>query len=133
MHTPPNDSETKAVETMGSKLLNQPITVTSGELLRVSPEIREFLLHHTSKRVDLLSSALGSTSTTTPTKRIFKQEDVSIDAMAVDCNLHILSVQIGMGTLDDVLLDGGLGVNIITKDVRVQLGLRTPKPPPYWL
>jgi hypothetical protein len=40
-------------------------------------------------------------------------------------------VQIGKNTIEDVLLDGGSGVNIITKQLRLKLGLPKPKPAPY--
>jgi hypothetical protein len=33
--------------------------------------------------------------------------------------------------IEDVLLDGGFGVNIIMKKLRMQLGLTKPKPTPY--
>ncbi len=33
--------------------------------------------------------------------------------------------------IEDVLLDGGFGVNIIMKKLRMQLGLSKPKPTPY--
>jgi len=42
-----------------------------------------------------------------------------------------IQVQIGKNTIEDVLLDGGSGVNIITKQLRFRLGLPKPKPAPY--
>ncbi len=39
----------------------------------------------------------------------------------------------GKNILEDVLLDGGSGVNIITKDLRKKLQLPIPKPAPYTL
>jgi hypothetical protein len=45
--------------------------------------------------------------------------------------MTIIQVQIGKNTIEDVLLDGGFGVNIITKQLRLILGLPKPKPTPY--
>jgi hypothetical protein len=45
--------------------------------------------------------------------------------------MAMIQVQIGKNFIEDVLLDGGFGVNIITKKLRVQLGLSKPKPTPY--
>jgi hypothetical protein len=42
-----------------------------------------------------------------------------------------IQVQIGKNTIKDVLLDGGSGVNIITKQLRLRLGLPKLKPAPY--
>jgi hypothetical protein len=43
----------------------------------------------------------------------------------------VIQVQIGKNTIEDVLLDGGFGINIITKQLRLRLGLPKPKPTPY--
>jgi len=43
-------------------------------------------------------------------------------------NIH---VKIGKNFIEDVLLDGGSGVNIITKKLNEHLGLIKPKPMPY--
>ncbi len=42
-----------------------------------------------------------------------------------------MQVHIGKNTIEDVLLDGGFGVNIITKQLRLKLGLPKPKLAPY--
>jgi hypothetical protein len=47
--------------------------------------------------------------------------------------MAIIPVHVGKNLVEDVLLDGGLGVNIITKDLRKKLGLSIPKPAPYTL
>lgn len=46
----------------------------------------------------------------------------------MDCNLPISFVQIDMSTRNDVFFGGGSGLNIITEEVQVRLGLPTPKP-----
>lgn len=97
----------------------------------MAPKITKFLLHHTSNHVKPLSEELGSTLTTRQNTLIFNQEDVGIDAVAVDQNLPILLVQIGTSILNDVLLNKGLGANVITEEVRVHFGLPKPKPAPY--
>jgi len=45
--------------------------------------------------------------------------------------MAIIEVQIRKNTIEDVLLDGGFGVNIITKYLRLKLGLLKPKLAPY--
>ncbi len=45
--------------------------------------------------------------------------------------MAIIQVQIGKNTIEDVLLDGGYGVNIITKQLILRLGLPNPKLAPY--
>jgi hypothetical protein len=45
--------------------------------------------------------------------------------------MAVIQVQIGKNIIKDVLLDGGSGVNIITKQLRLRLGLPKPKHVPY--
>jgi len=45
--------------------------------------------------------------------------------------MAIIQVEIGKNIIEDVLLDGGYGVNIITKQLRLKLGLSKPKLAPY--
>jgi hypothetical protein len=45
--------------------------------------------------------------------------------------MAIIQVQIGKNIIGDLLLDGSFRVNIITKQLRLRLGLLKPKPTPY--
>jgi hypothetical protein len=45
--------------------------------------------------------------------------------------MAIIQVQIGKNIIEDVLLDGGFGVNIITKQMRLRLGFLKFKLAPY--
>jgi hypothetical protein len=47
----------------------------------------------------------------------------------VDKGLPVIAVQVGKETLENVLLDGGSGMNLITEEERIWLGL----PDPYQL
>jgi hypothetical protein len=43
----------------------------------------------------------------------------------------VIQVQVGKKFMDDVLIDGGSKVNMITENLRIQLGLPKPNPTPY--
>jgi hypothetical protein len=45
--------------------------------------------------------------------------------------MAIIQIHIRKNRIEDVLLDRGFGVNIITKQLRLKLGLLKPKPAPY--
>ncbi len=45
--------------------------------------------------------------------------------------MAIIQIHIRKNRIEDVLLDRGFGVNIITKQLRLILGLPKPKPTPY--
>lgn len=44
-----------------------------------------------------------------------------------------MTVQVGNGILDNVLLDGRLGVNLIIEEKRVRLEMKNPQPAPFRL
>ncbi len=43
----------------------------------------------------------------------------------------MIQVQVGKNFIDDVLIDGGSGINIITENLRIPLGLLKPNLTPY--
>jgi hypothetical protein len=51
-------------------------------------------------------------------------------AIAINSHMAVIQVQIGKKTIEDVLLDGGSRVNIITKQLKLKLKLGLPKPNP---
>ncbi len=48
----------------------------------------------------------------------------------IDNHMVVIQVQIRKNTIEDMLLDGGFGINIITKQLRLRLRLGLPKPKP---
>ena len=59
-------------------------------------------------------------------------EEVLIAAAAViDRHMPVISVCVGKNIVEDVLIDGGSGVNIITEEERRRLGLPKPSPAPF--
>ncbi len=57
--------------------------------------------------------------------------EVGTTIVIIDNHKAIIQVQIAKNTIEDVLLDGGSTINIITKQLRLKLGLPKPKPTPY--
>jgi hypothetical protein len=57
--------------------------------------------------------------------------EVGTIVVATDNHMAVIQVQIEKNTIENVLLDGGFGVNIITKQLRLRLGLPKPKLAPY--
>jgi hypothetical protein len=45
--------------------------------------------------------------------------------------MTVIQVQVDKNFIDDVLIDGCFGINIIIENLRVQLGLSKPNPVPY--
>jgi hypothetical protein len=59
------------------------------------------------------------------------QEHCDCRAEDVDRGLPVIAIHVDIKTLENVLLDGGSGVDLITEGERIQLGLPTPLPAPY--
>jgi len=57
----------------------------------------------------------------------------NVGLVAINPHMAIIQVHMGKYIVEDVLLDGGLGVNIITKDLKKKLRLPISKLAPYTL
>jgi hypothetical protein len=57
--------------------------------------------------------------------------DISTTTIVINNHMAFIQVQMGRIMVDDVILDGGNGVNIITEQLRDRLRLPKPKPTPY--
>jgi hypothetical protein len=62
---------------------------------------------------------------------IYFLKKVGTTTVAIDNHMVVIQVQIGKNTIEDVLLGGGFGVNIITEQLRLRLGLPKPKLAPH--
>ncbi len=51
--------------------------------------------------------------------------------VAIDHQMVMIHVHVGKNFIDDVLIDGGSRVNIITKNLQIQLGISKPNSMPY--
>ncbi len=56
---------------------------------------------------------------------------VGIIVVTINNHMAIIKLQIGKNTIEDVLLDGGSGINIITKQLRLRFRLPKLKLIPY--
>lgn len=123
------------MDLVGKKIPDSPITVSLGQLLKVASNITNYVKAH-------LFSEIGPEKNSGPeptpavkpkTSEVRKPDLISSLAIDVDRELPVLTVQIGSGTLDNVLLDGGSGVNLITEEERKRLGLKNPQSAPFRL
>jgi hypothetical protein len=57
--------------------------------------------------------------------------DLVIALMVIDPHMDVIQVQVGKNMVEDVLLDGGFKMNIMTKELRKQLKLPNFKPTSY--
>lgn len=56
---------------------------------------------------------------------------ITTTTIVIDNHMVVIQLHIGKTIVKDVLLDGGSKVNIITKQLRLKLGLSKLKPAPY--
>jgi len=91
--------------------LETKYTLNLGKLLQVILDIKHYIFN------------------LVPSKPISPK--LTIASIAIDHQMVVIHVQVGKNFIEDVLLDGDSGVNIIIEKLRVQLGLSKPKPAPY--
>jgi len=103
---------------IGQQLLSNKHTFTIGQLMHLALNLKQYVV----SRITLNSQ---------PTHPQGPPSNVSL--VTIDPHMAIIQVHMGKYIVEDVLLDGGSGVNIITKDLRNKLGLPILKPTPYTL
>ena len=88
------------------------------DLFSLSPSLIEFVCSR-------LTDAM------TPPSRTPTTEELIAATEAITKHMPVISICIGKNIVDDVLLDGGLGVKVITEEECHRLGLPKPSPAPY--
>jgi hypothetical protein len=107
-------------------MLEMSYILNLGQLLKIAHKLK---IHFWQKlKLEKIHNLRGTT--------IEKQVGSSIPkvrtaVVTIDNHMAVIQVQIGKNTIEDVLLDGGSGVNIIREHVRLRLGIPKLKPPPY--
>jgi hypothetical protein len=94
-------------EEVGQQILDNRITITIGKLLKLAPNLNTYLTT-TSKQ---FAFSEGSTSKAT----------IIVVATTIDHQMTIIVIHVKNNMVDNVLLDGGLGMNVIW--IKEKLGL----------
>jgi hypothetical protein len=97
-------------------------------LLKIALELKRYLWQKLKPR------NTQNLSRTTTKKQVGSSVlGVGTIVVAIDNHMVVIQVQIGKNTIEDVLLDGGFGINIITEQLKLRLGLPKRKLAPYKL
>jgi hypothetical protein len=100
------------------QILETSYTLSLGQLLKIAPDLKRYLWQKLKLRIT------QNLNKTTPNKQVGSSiPKVGTIAVTIDNHMAVIQVQIGKNTIEDVLLDGGFGVNIITEHLRLRLGL----------
>ena len=117
-----NTTETPKTIELSHRILesiqNHKLQVTMQEMFSLSRSLTEFVRSR-------LTEVVARPSRTPTTKELIAATE------AIDKHMPVISICIGKNVVDDVLLDGGSGVKVITKEERRRLGLPKPSPAPF--
>ncbi len=108
-------------------MLETSYILNLGKLLKITPKFKRYLWQKIKpkKKPHNLSSA-------TTYKQVGSLvPEVGIGVIVINNHMVVIQIQIGKNAIEDVLLDGGSRVNIITKQLKLKLGLPKPKLAPY--
>jgi hypothetical protein len=97
--------------------MNSKIEVKLGKLIEIFPYLRKIM---TKSLLKMEEPHIANVCKVTTTK--IKDFDEAI---------LVIQVHVGKFGVRDVFLNGGSGMNIISKSLRKKLGLRKPKPTPF--
>jgi hypothetical protein len=97
-----------------------------GQLLKIALELKIYVWQQLK-----LKKTQNLRKVTTEKQVGFLIPKVGIATVVIDNHMAVIQVHIGKNTIEDVLLNGGSGIDIITKQLGLRLGLPKPKPTPY--
>ena len=117
-HTAETPTTTELSHRVLESIQNHKLQVTMRDLFSLSPSLMEFV------RSQL-------TEVVTPPSRTPTTEELIVTTEAIDKQMPVISICISKNIVDDVLLDCGSGVNVITEEERRRLGLPKPSPTPF--
>ena len=117
-HTTERPQTTKLPHRVLESIQNQKLQVTMRDLFSLSPSLMEFVRSRLTEVV-------------APPSRTPTTEELIATTEAIDKHMPVISICIGKNVVDDVLLDGGSGVNVITEEERRRLGLLKPSLAPF--
>jgi hypothetical protein len=80
------------------------------------------------KKPNIVTNVISEPNVTTMVETHFQ---INIVAIEVDNQMVVIQVQVRKNIVEDVFLDGGASVNIITKNLWTELGLPKLRPTPY--
>ncbi len=111
---------------IGKQMLERNYILNLGQLFKIAPKLKRYLWQK------LKPKKIQNVSKATTQKQIgYLVPKVRTIVVAIYNHMTIIQVHIGKNTIDDVLLDGGFRVNIITEQLKLKLGLPKPKLAPY--
>ena len=101
------------------KIMSTTIELTIRQLFTLAPDLFEYVHNYTTEQE------------APPDKEIPVQEQPVVQnattaAIAVDRQMPVIQLQIGRNLVDNVLLDGGSGVNIMSEDIKRRLVYQNP-------
>ncbi len=80
------------------------------------------------RKPNITTKVISEPNVATVVETNFKLDTTIIE---VDNQMAIIQVQVGKNIVEDVLLNGRASVNIVTKYLKIKLGLPKPRPFPY--
>ena len=117
-HTTEIPKTTELSHRVLESIQNHKLQVTMRKLFSLSQSLTELVRSR-------LTEVVAPPSKTPTTKELIAA------TKAIDKHMPVISICIGKNVVDDVLLDGGSGVNVITEEERRRLGLLKPSPAPF--
>jgi hydroxylamine reductase (hybrid-cluster protein) len=99
-------------------MLETSYTLSLGQLLVIAPDLKRYLWQKLK-----LEKTQNSSKATTEKQVGSSITKVGTVVIALNNHMALIQIHIGKNAIEDVLLDGNYGINIITTHLRLRLGL----------
>jgi hypothetical protein len=112
-------------------MLETTYTLRLGQLLKITLDLKKYMWLKLKQK----KSNIATKVTSEPSVATMIKTHCAIDIVVIEINneMVVIQVQVGKNIVEDVMLDGGTSVNIITNNLKTKLSLPKPRPTPYHL
>jgi hypothetical protein len=101
-------------------MMETTYTLRLSQLLNIAPNLKKYMWQKLKpEKPYITTKVISQPSVATVIETRF---EVDITSLNVDNRMTVIQVQVGKNTIEDVLLNGRVSVNIITKNLRTKLG-----------
>jgi len=112
-------------------MLENTYTLKLGQLLTITPNLKKYMW----QKLKLEKPNITTKVILKPNVIIVVETHSKVDiaTIEIDNQMVVIQVHVGRNIVEDVLLDGRVSVNIITKNLKTKLSLPKLKPTSYHL
>jgi hypothetical protein len=118
-------------QNINKQMMETTYTPKLGQLLKMALDFKKYIWQKLKReKPNITSKMISKPNVATMVETHFEIDTAAIE---LDNQMVVIKIQVGKNIVEDVLIDGGINVNIIIENFITKSGLPKPRPFPYHL